>query len=131
MHRKNLEEIIELCHEHDILIIADEVYQNNIYIKDRPFVSMRKVLHEMGYPYRNEVELISMHSVSKGLLGECGMRGGYYELTNLSQKAKAAFYKLKSIELCSNTTGQMAVELMINPPKRGRESDECVDLYDQ
>lgn len=81
----------------------------------------------MGYPYCDEVELLSMHSVSKGLLGECGMRGGYYELHNMSQKAKAAFYKLKSIELCSNTTGQMAVELMVNPPKRGRESDACVD----
>lgn len=48
---------------------------------------MRKVLHEMGGVYSDEVELISMHSVSKGLLGECGMRGGYYELHNMSKKA--------------------------------------------
>lgn len=25
----------------------------------------------------------------------------------------------------------MAVELMVNPPKRGRESDECVDQYEK
>lgn len=70
------------------MIIADEVYQNNIYYPEaHPFVSMRKVLHEMGGVYSDEVELISMHSVSKGLLGECGMRGGYYELHNMSKKA--------------------------------------------
>lgn len=39
-------------------------------------------------------------------------------------------YKLKSIELCSNTVGQLATELMVNPPKRGREEDSCVDLYE-
>jgi aspartate/methionine/tyrosine aminotransferase len=84
MERKCLESIVLLCHEHDIMILADEVYQNNIYTTQRPFVSMRKVLHEMGYPFSDEVELVSMHSVSKGLLGECGLRGGYYELHNLS-----------------------------------------------
>lgn len=25
----------------------------------------------------------------------------------------------------------MAVELMVNPPKRGRESDACVDKYEE
>jgi alanine transaminase len=91
---------------------------------------MRKVLHEMGGSYRDEVEMISINSISKGVLGECGLRGGYYELHNMSAKAKAIFYKLKSIELCANTVGQVGVELMVNPPKRGRESDDCVDLYE-
>ena len=38
----------------------------------------------MGEPYSNSVELISMNSVSKGVLGECGLRGGYMETHNLS-----------------------------------------------
>ena len=91
---------------------------------------MRKVLHDMGGEFRDEVEMISFNSVSKGMLGECGLRGGYYELHNMSAKAMGIFYKLKSLELCSNTVGQIAVELMCNPPKRGRESDACVDLYE-
>lgn len=45
---------------------------------------MRKVLNEMGDPYKDTVELISMNSVSKGVLGECGLRGGYMETHNLS-----------------------------------------------
>ena len=38
-------------------------------------------------------------------------------------------YKLKSIELCANTIGQIAVDLMVDPPHLARESVECVDLY--
>jgi len=41
----------------------------------------------MGEPYSNNVELISMHSVSKGLQGECGLRGGYFETHNLDPVA--------------------------------------------
>jgi aspartate/methionine/tyrosine aminotransferase len=37
----------------------------------------------MGEPYSNTVELMSLNSVSKGLMGECGLRGGYLESHNL------------------------------------------------
>ena len=42
-----------------------------------PFVSCKKVLRELGEPYSSNVELCSFHTVSKGSLGECGLRGGY------------------------------------------------------
>lgn len=105
MSREDLEEIIKLCHEENIMILADEVYQQNVYKPGKEFVSMRRVLHELGEPYSHEVELVSMNSVSKGVLGECGLRGGYMETHNLSNRAEQIFYKLKSIELCSNTIG--------------------------
>lgn len=111
------------------MVLADEVYQQNIYKEGKEFVSMRKVLHEMGSPFSEEVELISMNSVSKGMLGECGLRGGYMETHNLSNRAEQILYKLKSIELCSNTIGQMACDLMVDPPTLGRESSECVEQY--
>ena len=59
----------------------------------------------MGLPYNNSVELLSMHSISKGLQGECGFRGGYLEAHNLDVYATDMIYKLKSIELCANTVG--------------------------
>ena len=34
----------------------------------------------MGKAYE-DVELISFNSVSKGMVGECGRRGGYFECT--------------------------------------------------
>lgn len=36
---------------------------------------------------RDNVELVSLNSVSKGLLGECGFRGGYMEVANLDPYA--------------------------------------------
>jgi aspartate/methionine/tyrosine aminotransferase len=110
-------------------VVADEVYQHNIYTEQAPFVSMRKVLHEMGEPFSSSVELISLHSVSKGLMGECGLRGGYFEAHNFDLFAQDMLFKLKSIDLCSNTVGQLATYQMVAPPVRGVQSDSCCDLY--
>lgn len=49
---------------------------------------------ELGSPYSKEVELLSLHSVSKGITGECGLRGGYIELVNIDDKVKAEMLKL-------------------------------------
>ena len=105
MSREDLEAIVRVCHQENIMVLADEVYQENIYKEGKEFISIRKVLNEMGSPFSEEVELISMNSVSKGMLGECGLRGGYMETHNLSNRAEQILYKLKSIELCSNTVG--------------------------
>ena len=105
MTKSDLQDICKVCHEHSIMILADEVYQKNVYKDDIEFISMRQALHELGEPYSNSVELISFNSVSKGMLGECGLRGGYFEAHNLSESASATLFKLKSIELCSNTIG--------------------------
>ena len=119
LRRKDIEDIIRISYENKLVIIADEVYQENIYNSKIPFISFRKVLAELGDPYKNSVELISLHSVSKGLMGECGLRGGYFETHNLEDYANDMLYKLKSIELCSNNIGQLAVQLMVDPPIKG------------
>ena len=67
MTREDIEYVITVCHKNDILIMADEVYQENVYKEGREFLSFRRVMAEMGAPYSTESELISMHSVSKGL----------------------------------------------------------------
>lgn len=105
MKKEDLQEIVKLCYEHSILILSDEVYQTNVYKDGSKFVSMREALHDLGEPYADTVELISFNSVSKGMMGECGLRGGYFETHNLTPEAEATMFKLKSIELCSNTIG--------------------------
>jgi aspartate/methionine/tyrosine aminotransferase len=73
----NMREIIDFCHNERIVLLADEVYQTNIYQPaERPFHSFKKVLRSMGRKY-GQFELFSFHSVSKGMIGECGRRGGY------------------------------------------------------
>ena len=54
---------------------------------------------------RDNLELISLHSTSKGTFGECGLRGGYFELTNIEKAARDEIYKIKSLELCPNNVG--------------------------
>ena len=60
----SIKEVIKFAKKHQLAIIADEVYQENIYSGE--FVSFAKALGT------EEVPLFSMHSISKGFYGECG-----------------------------------------------------------
>jgi alanine transaminase len=66
----------------------------------------------------------SLHSVSKGMVGECGHRGGYFELVGFHPDVAAEIYKFISIQLCPPVLGQCIVEMMVNPPKEGEPSYE-------
>lgn len=59
------QELIKLAYEEKIVLMADEVYQENVYQDERPFMSAKKVMSEMGAPYNTGVELLSFHTVSK------------------------------------------------------------------
>merc|ERR1719447_2453757 len=72
-----------------------------------------------------EVELISFHSTSKGIFGECGIRGGYMELSNIHPEGHEQLYKMASISLCPNTTGQITTGVMCNLPSPGEASYEA------
>eukprot|EP00743_Colponemidia_sp_Colp-15_P001019 GILK01001125.1.p1 GENE.GILK01001125.1~~GILK01001125.1.p1 ORF type:complete len:514 (-),score=88.66 GILK01001125.1:119-1618(-) len=121
LDKENMREIVQFCAEENLVLLADEVYQENIYKPNSQFHSFKKVAWEMGSPYQN-LELISFHSVSKGFLGECGLRGGYMEICGIDDRVRAEMYKLASISLCSNIQGQLMVDLMVNPPKEGEAS---------
>ncbi|XP_057530809.1 glutamate--glyoxylate aminotransferase 2 [Amaranthus tricolor] len=115
----NLKEIVNFCIQENLVLLADEVYQQNIYQDERPFISARKVLLDMGSPRNKELQLVSFHTVSKGYWGECGQRGGYFEMTNISPKTVDEIYKIASIALSPNVPGQIFLGLMVNPPKPG------------
>lgn len=55
----------------------------------------RKVATEMGGKYASQLELASFHTVSKGAYGECGLRGGYFDLMNFHQGTVDEFYKVR------------------------------------
>jgi len=117
----NIKEIIEFCRREHLMLLADEVYQENVYAEDRPFVSAKRVLRDLGPDY-DDFEMASFHSTSKGIFGECGRRGGYMELVGINPDVQSQMYKLASSGLCSCLDGQIAVDLMLNPPKEGDES---------
>lgn len=116
-----MEELINFCIDENIVLFADEVYQENIYTEEHPFVSFRKVAYDMGERGKS-LQMISFHSISKGFWGECGRRGGYLQLQGLDPDVRAQLVKLMSISLCSNLDGQLAIDIMVRPPKPGEPS---------
>ncbi|PVU95813.1 hypothetical protein BB561_001582 [Smittium simulii] len=123
LSEQNMRDIVTFCENQNLVILADEVYQTNIFAPlKRPFVSFKKVVSEM----RSTVELFSFHSISKGMIGECGRRGGYLEMHNISDSVASILYKMASVSLCSNVLGQIAIDIMVNPPK---PADPSFDQY--
>eukprot|EP00873_Tetraselmis_striata_P001310 jgi/Tetstr1/421574/TSEL_012518.t1 len=125
LSKDNLKELVKFAYDQKIILLCDEVYQENIYQDERPFVSARAVAHDMGEPYRSGLEMMCFHTVSKGAVGECGLRGGYVEMVNIHQGAVDEVYKIASINLSPNVPGQVAMSLMVNPPKPGMPSYEA------
>ncbi|MGC4116203.1 MAG: aminotransferase class I/II-fold pyridoxal phosphate-dependent enzyme [Myxococcales bacterium] len=121
LDRKNIEMIIDFAHEHRLSILADEVYQENVYLSGDRFESFAKV---MQAKQDKRVSLFSFHSCSKGFLGECGQRGGYMEVRNVPADVLAQITKLQSVSLCSNVNGQVATYCMVRPPRKGEPSHE-------
>jgi aspartate/methionine/tyrosine aminotransferase len=113
-----MREVIDFCHKKKLLLIADEVYQDNVY--DKQFHSFREVL--LTTPHRNEVQLASLHSVSKGMFGECGLRGGYLHMMNVDSRTMDQFKKLPAVNLCPNVGGQVMLDLMVKQPEAGDAS---------
>ncbi|CAM6092490.1 unnamed protein product [Calypogeia fissa] len=118
---ENQQQIIQFCKEEGLLLLADEVYQENVYKEGKKFNSFKRVSRTMGLSEKN-FSLISYHSVSKGYYGECGRRGGYMEVTGVPGEVKDQLYKVASVNLCSNVSGQILMSLVMNPPKPGDES---------
>jgi len=121
LSRENMEEIIKFAKEEKLLLLADEVYQTNIWGAGMKFHSFKKVMKEMGPEYA-DMELASFHSMSKGWHGECGFRGGYMEIVNFDPYIKGQLTKMVSTKLCPPTLGQCAMAIVCNEPKPGDPS---------
>ncbi|XP_068614427.1 alanine aminotransferase 1-like [Brachionichthys hirsutus] len=125
--RASIQEVIRFVSENKLFLLANEVYQDCVYGEKRGFVSYKRVLGEMGPPFADTVELASFHSVSKGLTGESGLRCGYVELVNLDPAVKRCMATVFSLNNCAPTMGQIALDLMLNPPQPG---DPSYPLYE-
>jgi aspartate/methionine/tyrosine aminotransferase len=119
LDHENIAMIIDFARSHDLSILTDEVYQEDVYLTDFRFCSFAKVMTEMGV---GDVSLFSFHSISKGFIGECGHRGGYMEIRNLPDEVVDQIAKLQSVSLCSNLPGQVVTYCMVNPPREGEPS---------
>jgi alanine transaminase len=133
LKKKTLKEVVKFCVKHKLVLLADEVYQDNVY--EGQFYSVKRVAHEMGVLQKDQLELVSFHSTSKGVFGECGRRGGYMEMVGFDPQVKDMLYKLASAGLCASINGQVMTGLMCRGPAPGEESyqshqNEMNAIYD-
>ncbi|KAB1993989.1 hypothetical protein ES319_D13G069100v1, partial [Gossypium barbadense] len=103
---ENQKAIVEFCKEEGLVLLADEVYQENVYVPEKKFHSFKKVARSMGYGEK-DIHLVSFQSVSKG----------YMEVTGFGADVREHIYKLASVNLCSNITGQILASIVMSPPK--------------
>lgn len=149
LDENQIKQVLQFADEKNILCIADEVYQDNVYTDERKFISFRKVLlneqkrqndetaalrlseaHQINMksiPMNTSTpplatQLASIHSCSKGFYGECGFRGGLALFDNVEKSMLKLLYKMRSVELCSNTIGQIVLTAVLSPPTQGQES---------
>jgi aspartate/methionine/tyrosine aminotransferase len=124
LDEKNVDMVLGFASEHGLAVLADEVYQENVYRPGDRFVSFASVLEKRRL---KDVSLFSFHSISKGYLGECGHRGGYVECRNVPGPVLDEITKLQSISLCANSAGQIVTYLLVSPPKPGAPSFPVFD----
>jgi aspartate/methionine/tyrosine aminotransferase len=124
--KEAIEDVTKFCAKHNLVLLADEVYQENIYTDDKKFVSCKRAAADAGV--LDKITMASFHSTSKGIFGECGRRGGYMELTGFSPEIADEIYKLASSSLCSNLPGQVMTSLMCKGPKPGEASYDSHEL---
>eukprot|EP00804_Cyclotella_cryptica_P029075 CCRYP_005263-RB/>CCRYP_005263-RB protein AED:0.04 eAED:0.04 QI:416/1/1/1/0.66/0.5/4/1370/474 len=121
---QEVKDIVSFCARHNLVLLSDEVYQENVYRDEDEFFSSRRAADELGLIENDAIQLCSFHSVSKGVFGECGQRGGYVEMVGIPEDVNDCFYKLAASKLCSNAPGQAMVSLMCKGPNRGDVSYE-------
>jgi alanine transaminase len=114
--KQTVQDVVKFCSKHNLVLLADEVYQENVYNEQDKFYSCKRAAYDCGLLETNNIELASFHSTSKGVFGECGRRGGYMELTGFDENIKNQLYKLASASLCSTVNGQCMTSLMCRGP---------------
>ena len=87
---EDIKSVLKFAAEEKLVVMADEVYQTNVFVGK--FTSFKQCLRELQQSEENKdgkfdtLELVSLHSISKGMVGECGHRGGYFELVGFDEK---------------------------------------------
>jgi alanine transaminase len=126
--QEDVEETIKFAAERNLVLMADEVYQTNVFVGEfHSFKGALRKLQKKEPSKYDTVELASLNSVSKGMIGECGHRAGYFELVGFDPEVQAQIYKFISIMLCPPVIGQCLLEMVVNPPKKGDPSFEQYD----
>ncbi|XP_031948697.1 alanine aminotransferase 1-like isoform X3 [Corvus moneduloides] len=114
LSRPDMESIVRLAAEEPLLLLADEVHQERAFSPERPFLSFKRVLAELGAPLATSVQLVSFYSLSKGI-GGGGFRAGFLELVNIERSVLRGFYTW-GLSVYPPILGQVMLDVAMEPP---------------
>ncbi|CAG5863006.1 unnamed protein product [Menidia menidia] len=120
--RRSIQDVLEFAAAQRLVLLVDEVYQDSVHGQDREFISYKRVLFEMGSEFWQAVELVSFHSLSCATVAECGLRAGYLEAVNMDPGVMHFVDTLLCTDISTPVPGQLALDLMLDPPKPGDPS---------
>ena len=112
LSKKEIQEILEVSLENNLLVIAEEKFQE-VILGDSEFVSFKQAL--VTHPkeeVQKSLELISTNSISTTLT-PFNLVCSYYELCNIDQQVHSEFLKLHGVNLWGNSIGQIALDLHV------------------
>ncbi len=101
--RETLEEIVRIAEEHQIIVFADEIYDQMLY-GDAEHVPMATLVHD--------TLCATFNGLSK-IYRACGYRVGWVAFSGERENAKEYMHAvelLTSLRLCANVPGQWAVQ---------------------
>ena len=87
--RSNIEDLIKFSKKNDLAVIADEVYQVNVYNSSMKFDSFKKTIRDMGSDY-DDVPLFSLQSISKGYYGKQATLVSHHSVTCLQPERQVS-----------------------------------------
>jgi alanine-synthesizing transaminase len=98
-----LTEIVELARQHDLIVMADEIYDKTLYDGN---------VHTSIASLADDVLFVTFNGLSKNYRS-CGYRAGWMVLSGEKRHARdyiEGLDMLSSMRLCSNTPGQLAIQ---------------------
>ncbi|XP_072911366.1 alanine aminotransferase 2-like isoform X2 [Hemitrygon akajei] len=122
MDRACMERIIRFAASERLLLLAEEGHPEDVYSGNLQLLSYKKVLHEMGPEFSSVVEFISFNSVSRGHIGESGVRGCFVEVLNMDPAVQYYFRQMVGTFVSCSLPSQIAMEVATNPPDPGDPS---------
>ncbi|OZI30660.1 aminotransferase [Bordetella genomosp. 10] len=101
--REMLLEILQIAREHNLVVLADEIYDKTIF-EEQTHVSMASLA--------DDVLILTFNGLSKNYRS-CGYRAGWMVVSGEKRHAQSyieGLNMLASLRLCSNTPGQLAIQ---------------------
>lgn len=101
--RELLEQIVEVARQHQLVVLADEIYDKTLYDGET---------HTSIASLADDVLFITYNGLSKNYRS-CGYRAGWMVVSGEKRHAKdyiEGLNMLASMRLCSNTPGQLAIQ---------------------